>query len=186
MEKIYIYGILAFLIFIDVLRLVLRGKNKWRGVNDEKLTSYKSKHGAKVYHKKMLLTKPEYGFWLELQRKCAPHGLLICPKVRIEDFVGVSCGNDKMRLRYRGYVKSRHIDFLLCDSRLNILAGLELDDKSHDRGNVKKVDTLKDDVFGAIGVPLYRIKVRGGYESQIDNVLVGLGFVREQENDYGK
>ena len=91
-----------------------------------------------------------------------------------------------MRLRYRGYVKSRHIDFLLCDSRLNILAGLELDDKSHDRGNVKKVDTLKDDVFGAIGVPLYRIKVRGGYESQIDNVLVGLGFVREQENDYGK
>ena len=177
MDDLYLYGLIAILIVLIVLREACG--SKWRGV-DDKLTSYKSRYGAKVYHKRNLLTKPEYGFWAVLKQKCEPHGLLICPKVRIEDFVTVNCDNVKLRQRYRGYVKSRHIDFLLCDGKLNILAGVELDDKSHDKGNVKKVDTLKDDVFGAIGVPLYRIKTKGNYESQIDDVLVGLGFVIEQ------
>lgn len=177
MDDLYLYGLIAILIVLVVLREA-RG-SKWRGI-DDKLTSYKSRYGAKVYHKRNLLTKPEYGFWAVLKQKCEPHGLLICPKVRIEDFVSVSCSSEKMRQRYRGYVKSRHIDFLLCDGKLNILAGVELDDKSHDRGNVKGVDGLKDDVFRAIHIPLYRIKVKGSYESQIDDMLVGLGFIEKK------
>lgn len=185
MDKIYLYGLIFFLLVIVGLREVLRG-NKWRGVSDEKLTSYKSSKGAKVYQKRLLLTKPEYGFWGVLKQKCDTYGLLICPKVRIEDFVTVKSDNAKERQKYRGYVKSRHIDFLLCDSKLNIIAGIELDDKSHDKDNVKKVDTLKDDVFGAIGVPLFRVKVRGNYESQIDNILVAVGVKPvERENKDG-
>lgn len=180
MDKIYLYGLIFVLLIIIGLREVLRG-NKWRGVDDEQLTSYKSKQGAGVYKKRLLLTKPEYGFWGVLKKKCDEQGLLICPKVRIEDFVTVICDDAKLRQRYRGYVKSRHIDFLLCDSKLSILAGVELDDKSHDKGNVKKVDTLKDDVFGAIGVPLYRIKAHGGYESQIDDIFVSLGLKEKRE-----
>ncbi|MDE7211838.1 MAG: DUF2726 domain-containing protein, partial [Lachnospiraceae bacterium] len=34
-------------------------------------------------------------------------------------------------MKYRGYIKSRHVDFLICDSALHILAALELNDPSH-------------------------------------------------------
>lgn len=183
MDDLYLYGLIAVLIVLVILREA-RG-SKWRWV-DDKLTSYNKHQGAKVYHKKGLLTKPEYGFWLVLKQRCEPYGLLICPKVRMEDFVSVSTGSEKIRQRYRGYVKSRHVDFLLCDSKLNILAGVELDDKSHDRGNVKKVDGLKDDVFGAIRIPLYRISVRSNYNSQIDVMLGSLGIVRLPEEGKGK
>lgn len=41
MDKIYLYGLIFILLIIIGLREVLRG-NKWRGVDDEQLTSYKS------------------------------------------------------------------------------------------------------------------------------------------------
>lgn len=42
------------------------------------------------YEKKMLLTKTEYGFWKCLKQKCDEKGFIICPKVRMEDFLSVT------------------------------------------------------------------------------------------------
>lgn len=123
------------------------------------------------YTLKYLLTKTEYAFYHVLKEKCDSHNLLICPKVRMEDFLNVT---DKQNLmKYRGYIKSRHIDFLLCDSKLHILAGLELDDSSHNTEKAKTTDAFKDNVFQAIGLPLYRIKTadKNTYEAQLETLL---------------
>lgn len=90
----------------------------------------------------------------------------------MEDFVSTKSRDYKTRQRYRGYIKSRHIDFLLCDSDLNIIAGIELDDSSHNKANAKKVDMLKDDVFTAINVPLFRVSAsRNKYEKELDTIF---------------
>lgn len=122
------------------------------------------------YEKKMLLTKTEYAFYKILKQKCDEHDLLICPKVRMEDFVSVT--DKKQTMKYRGYIKSRHIDFMLCDKNLHIVAGVELDDNSHNTKNAIETDHFKDQVFKKIGIPLHRVKVSiGSYEKQIDAFL---------------
>lgn len=124
------------------------------------------------FTKKGLLTKAEYSFWKILKPKCDIHNLLICPKVRIEDFIHINEKDFKKRQSYRGRIKSRHIDFILCDSKLNVLAGLELDDNSHLTKKVAEVDRTKDNIFSSIQIPLYRVLMRDGfYDKQIDGIL---------------
>lgn len=122
------------------------------------------------YEKDFLLTKAEYAFYKALQPKCQEKNILICPKVRMEDFIKVTTKNDYMK--YRGYIKSRHVDFLLCDINLHIIAGIELDDNSHNSEKAKSVDNFKDNVFKTIKLPLYRIKMsEGNYEQKIVKII---------------
>lgn len=124
------------------------------------------------YEKKKLLSSAEYYFWLPLKNKCDENNFIICPKVRLEDFINVSNNDFKIRQKYRGFIKSRHIDFLICDSKLNILAGIELDDSSHKQENVKKTDSFKNNVFKQVGIPLFRIKVDSKkYNDELDAII---------------
>lgn len=99
------------------------------------------------YSKKYLLTGVEYRFWNRLVEKCNKSNLIVCPKVRMEDFINVNVADYKERQKYRGYIKSKHVDFLICDAKLVILAGIELDDETHNSGQAKKADPFKNDVF---------------------------------------
>lgn len=122
------------------------------------------------YEKKLLLTGTEYRFYKILKERCDRNHLLICPKVRMEDFLYVT---DRRNVnKYRGYIRSRHIDFIICDRDLHMLAGLELDDSSHDASAAAKADAFKNNVFRKIGVPLYRIPVEpGSYKTKIDEMI---------------
>lgn len=137
---------------------------KYETVNGERINYY-------PYKKKMLLTKTEYAFYNILKMKCDKNNILICPKIRMEDFLEVTDKQNK--LKYRGYIKSRHIDFMLCDSKLHLLAGIELDDKSHNEKEAAAIDHFKDKVFQTINIPLFRVKVMQAeqYGIQIDNIL---------------
>lgn len=127
-------------------------------------------YGYYPYRQKPLLTQTEYAFWINLKQQCDRYGLIICPKVRMEDFINVTVQQNK--LRYRGYIKSRHIDFMICDGRLNLMAGLELDDRSHQRPDVAQTDRFKDEVFRTIGLPLYRVRTsQGAYGVQIEQII---------------
>lgn len=123
------------------------------------------------YAKKMLLTKAEYSFYKILKQVCDQNHLLICPKVRMEDFLEVT--DKKNYMKYRGYIKSRHIDFMLCNSDLRIIAGLELDDNSHKKSNIQETDDFKNNVFKRVGLPLYRIKMSdGAYKDQLEKIML--------------
>ena len=121
------------------------------------------------YQKKHLLTKEEYKFYKVLKESCREYEYIICPKVRLEDFIQVT--DKKNIMKYRGYIKSRHIDFLICDKNLYILAGIELDDNSHYQEQAQKTDDLKNNIFKEIKIPLFRIKETTNYELQIELLL---------------
>ena len=127
------------------------------------------------YRKKDLLTPTEYEFWVVLKDACNNKNLLICPKVRMEDFINVEVDEYAKKQSHRGKIKSRHIDFMICDSNLNILAGIELDDKSHDKEKAKETDRFKDQVFLDIRIPLYRVKVQNGtnagYIGEVSHII---------------
>lgn len=123
------------------------------------------------YQRNNLLTKTEYKFYLVLKKKCDESHLLICPKVRLEDFISVPVEDFKEKQKYRGHIKSRHVDFLLTDSDLHILAGIELDDPTHDTKQAMIIDEFKDNLFATIGIPLFRVKTNTRYATHIDSIL---------------
>lgn len=120
------------------------------------------------YMHKNLLTKTEYTFFRVMKDFCKENDLLFCPKVRMEDFLYVT--DKKNHSKYRGYIKSRHVDFMLCDSNLHILCGIELDDRSHDSAKAKQVDEFKNRVFEQIKIPLFRVKTSADYREELDKI----------------
>lgn len=126
------------------------------------------------YQRANILTPTEYDFWEKLYLRCSMENIIVCPKVRMEDIINVD-KNHKDREVLRNKIKSRHIDFILCDSHLKVLAGLELDDRSHQSLKAQKADTFKNEVFDSLDIPLYRIKVEpNNYSAEISRVISGL------------
>ena len=126
------------------------------------------------YKKRLLLTKTEYAFYTVLARECYKRKLLVCPKVRLEDLVYIT--DKEHPFKYRGYVKSRHVDFVITDIRLNALAAIELDDPSHDTYKAAKTDRFKNELFKTINVPLVRVKTGTDYITQITIIFDNLNF----------
>lgn len=120
---------------------------------------YKSKH---------LLTKAEYSFYSILKKICEESNLLICPKVRLEDFIQVTA---QEKSKYRGYIKSRHIDFLICDAKLHVIGALELDDNSHNTQKAQVTDNFKNELYKTIQLPLFRIKTTDNYSEKIKEMI---------------
>lgn len=158
--------IIAILVFI-----LYRQKNVQN--KEEPQTDTQAKTTVYPYSKKHLLSKAEYAFYQILKAECDKHNMLICPKVRMEDFINVT---DKQNYtKYRGYIKSRHIDFIICNSKLQIIGAIELDDNSHNQAKAQKTDEFKDNVFKAISIPLFRVKMSDGtYENQISAIMKNL------------
>ena len=65
---------------------------------------------------------------------------------------------------YRSRIKSRHIDFVLCDQKsLQVLLCIELDDSSHQRRKQKEIDDFKDQAMNDAGLTLTRVPVQASY-----------------------
>ena len=132
------------------------------------------------YRKKYLLTKNEYYFYNELRKTTDAYNYIVCPKVRLEDFIEVT---DKTNIsKYRGYIKSRHVDFILCDNKLNIVAAIELDDSSHNSAKAQKTDEFKNNLFNTINIKLFRITYKKDYNSQIKDMITSLVISQPSTN----
>lgn len=131
------------------------------------------------YRKRKLLTYTEYQFYNIMKQACDEKNLLICPKVRLEDFVDVT--DQRQKMKFRGYIKSRHVDFILTDSKLNILCGIELDDPSHQKPDAAKTDAFKNKLFRTIGVPLFRIDTTTKYEVRMNYIFRQLKIIPETQ-----
>lgn len=167
------YWIISLLLIVIISILVYRiTKNGAQDIryNDSSKQKSINQLTEYPYEKKMLLTKTEYVFYNILKRKCDENNLLICPKVRMEDFINVT--DKKNIFKYRNYIKSRHIDFMICDNKLRLLAGLELDDSSHQNKDAADIDEFKNKVFKAIQIPLFRVKIsQGDYGTQLNKII---------------
>ena len=73
--------------------------------------------------------------------------LQICPNVRVADIVSIKKGTKDWQ-KWFNKIRSKHVDFLLCDYDMNIVLMIELDDRSHESERAKKTDALKNAIFG--------------------------------------
>lgn len=124
---------------------------------------------SNIYYVTSLLTKPESAFYNILKYKCDLNSFTVCPKVRLEDFINVR--NIREKQSYRGRIKSRHVDFLICDRYLNPLCGIELDDSSHNSWKAQKADNFKNELYSAIGLKLYRVSTGSNFEAKINFII---------------
>lgn len=171
---------LLFIIVVVLVAYVVYTKflEKKKGTPAEIMAEPK-KEQSYPYERKNLLTKTEYAFFKVLKVFCEQNHLLFCPKVRMEDFIAVT--DKQNNTKYRGYIKSRHIDFMICDEQLHILCGIELDDKSHNTHKAQKTDSFKNRVFEQINVPLFRIPTSSNYQEELQKIYKSLYPEKSQD-----
>lgn len=102
---------------------------------------------------KTLLTDNEYRFYIKLKEITDKNGYLLFTKVRLADIISTTNYSDFNKIR------SKHIDFLICNYKTEFIKFIELDDNSHLRKKNKQNDNVKNDIFSTLDVEIYRIKV---------------------------
>src|SRR2546421_3622531 len=110
--------------------------------------------------RKYLLTKAEKSFYEILRAVVAPHTVLA--KVRLADLVEA----DERHLLRRSnfdHIKSRHIDFVICDRALSPIIAIELDDSSHQRPDRVARDRDVNRISEIAELPILRVAVRPAY-----------------------
>ncbi|MFT3831334.1 MAG: DUF2726 domain-containing protein [Opitutaceae bacterium] len=111
-----------------------------------------------------ILTKAERSFFGALEQAC-PEGVGLLAKVRLGDVFKPRQGlSPSERTGADNRINRKHVDFLLVRvSDLAPLAGVELDDSSHERSDRQKRDAFVDDVFQSCGLPLLHVPAQASY-----------------------
>ena len=130
------------------------------------------------YAKGSLLTKTEHTFFVALVRESLKRRLLVCPKVRLEDIIFVTDWQN--RFKYRGYIKSRHVDFVLINPKGETACAIELDDPSHYSAKAAQADEFKNKLFYTVKIPLIRIFVGSDYIKEINAAFDALQFPKAE------
>jgi hypothetical protein len=143
-------------------------------LQSEKRAAQKTNSALPYRARPSLLTPTEREFHAALYPLVRDHWHLYA-KVRMEDIIEVQPGLErKAAYGYRSRIKSRHLDFILCDKEsLEVLMCIELDDSSHQRRSRKEIDDFKDQAMAAAGITLTRVPVQASYSKEY---LTGLFF----------
>ena len=128
----------------------------------------KAAGGAKrgvYYLRETLFTAAERSFLGVLERALPP-GVRVFGKVWLGDIFGVQSGLDpSARQSARNRIDRKHVDFLLVRTDdLAPLAGIELDDRSHEEEGRQERDAFVDEVFAGAGLPLLHVPAQKMYD----------------------
>jgi very-short-patch-repair endonuclease len=121
------------------------------------------------YKKKdYLLTVAEKNFYQVLKQVSDKNNFLLFAKVRLEDLLWLPAGIErKDRFGLRGRIKSRHVDFVLCDKQnIKPLLVIELDDSSHNTQKGIERDDFVDRALRDAGLSILHQKVQYSYDLQ--------------------
>ncbi len=140
MKELYILlAVTAAFILLFILLRVFRPKDKY------------------PYERRDLLTSNELEFYQVLYPIVCQHGWQLLMKMRLADIMAVRKGTEDY-MAYFNKIKAKHTDFVFCDpDTLEILAGLELDDPSHERPERIQRDEFVDNAYAAAGIPLIHV-----------------------------
>lgn len=119
----------------------------------------------------LFVNRSELALFAALNRH-KPDGLHVMVKVRLEDIlrVGHNIKDGRLRWQYRGRIKSRHVDYVICDAGGRFLCAIELDGSSHINIEAEMVDGFKDAIFKHAGLQLFRIKTGDNFDSVSRNL----------------
>lgn len=163
-------GIPAILLIIAVVVVVLVVLSKKPGLLSNLFSAKGSGQGAlpevlPYEARRYFFTRAENSFFQTL-RQAVGNKYVIFAKVRLEDVIEVRHGADNYQT-FRNRIKSRHLDFVLCDPKdFRPAVIVELDDSSHDRPDRAERDDFVDAALKAAGLPCVRIPAVRGYSPQ--------------------
>lgn len=112
-----------------------------------------------------VMSESEQALFINLQKALGDE-YIVLSKIRIEDFVEVNRNgiSDNNRWGLRGRIKSRHVDFLICErATTKPLLAIELDGKSHYDTRRQDRDHFVDELYKAINLPVEHIHVGGNF-----------------------
>ena len=150
---VYLIILVAFIIFIAVIVAIF--------IKPAKREKY-------PYRKKdYLLSIAEKDFYAVLKRIAEENNYLLFSKVRLEDLLWIPKSvSQKERFGLRNRIKSRHVDFLICDrDKISPLLAIELDDSSHGSNKGMERDGFVNQALEDAQLPLLRFKAQRSYDS---------------------
>lgn len=121
-------------------------------------------HRLRYTKTEKLLTPMEARFY-RILTKVLQRDLLVFAKVRLGDLMEAHPGMDKVKQRIAfNKIACKHVDFVICNKDLEILLGIEVDDKSHERKDRVERDVFVDGAFKSAGIKLLRVPGKRYYD----------------------
>ena len=135
------------------------GKCRRRGIRRRR-----SRNGA-FMPRRFLLTQNEAAFFRALTAAVADRYRISC-KVRLADII--TCSDRDWKRGYANRISQKHIDFVVsCAQTSRIVAGIELDDRSHRRQERRERDAFVNRLFRDARVCLIRVPARWEYDQEM-------------------
>lgn len=122
------------------------------------------------YQAKWLFSYNEKAAYRALKEVCDENGLYLMAKVRLLDLVEPIKG---VPITYFNKIRSKHVDFVICDQKLVARCVVELDDASHKREDRAERDRFVDSVLKSVGYEI--IHTEGITDGLIDSLLKYFG-----------
>ena len=124
--------------------------NTYNPLPQYKQMQYINTNGFYPYKERKLLTNNEYKFYYNLVQLADKYNLSVQVKMRLADII-------EEYMSYFGKIKSKHIDFVLTHKyTMQMIAAIELDDKSHQKQNRIERDAFVNNALTAAGIDFIR------------------------------
>lgn len=104
------------------------------------------------FYAKKPLSQPEQILYFRLTNALPEY--IVLAQVQLSRFLGVKKGNNIQAWHNR--INRMSADFLVCNKDSSVIAAIELDDSSHQRGSRQAADAKKDKAIGSAGIPIIR------------------------------
>lgn len=131
-------------------------------MGDYELAEFRAHTSAKSY----LMTYTENRFFQGLLAQSQERGFLVFTKVRLVDLIDIDPKYYRQQKIFYKLV-SKHVDFVIADTKGRVVRCIELDDYRHEKEN--RNDKIKDGIMDACGIELVRVKV--GQEYDYERIL---------------
>lgn len=122
--------------------------------------------------KNRFFTQSEFVFYGTLLQELDTVRFRIFPKVRIADFVETTA-TGKDFYTWFNKIKSKHIDFIIWDTKKNEIAlGIELDGNSHNSEKMTHRDSFVNKLYEQLTFPLKRIEVGKVFVDEVKSIKI--------------
>ena len=133
-----------------------------------------------------MLSAAERGFYAVLceAARARDREAVVMAQVPISQLIKVKRGTEQWR-SWHNKIDRKTVDFVVLDGRtFEVVAAVELDDRSHQRADRRQRDAFVEEAMAAAGVKLVRVACRRGY--RVQEIVAALGGAgREEPGDGG-
>lgn len=119
-----------------------------KNYNIEKVENNEYYNQEKDYKIKNLFSDQELKFYEKLKEYLKEKNVIVLSKVKIADFVDSK--------NYFNKISQKHIDFIITNTKGEVLLLIELDGESHMGYKTKRSDKFKKELFNFLNIPFLR------------------------------